>query len=415
MALGSGLWLPQDKPDYPELDPLDPINLGLVGVWPLGEGRGLTARDISGRNNHGTINTTGYPWGKSHHGGLALSLPGTNVDTNSVTVPNSSSINIVGAISMACWAYPTISNAFQSLIDRSNGAGASRQYAMYLSSAGVTKIFVALGATNIGDVVVTPNWVVNQWNFVALTADGTNVRVYINGVLANTTASAALPTSQTQSLYLGREVGNNFSLNGRMDIPRIWARVLSPSEIARLYSEPYAGLLQDDTPSYRIAVAGGSNGVGSSAGVGAAPGVGASLSASVGSSAGTGAATGIGQGIDNSVGSSAGSATVTGVGKSLANSVGSSAGVATAPGVGTFTGGGTRGTAAGVGAASGVGASRVAATGTASGASTALAVAILPYWFQNPAPLPVWGVSAPPSGAWSAVAPSGAAWTKQFP
>lgn len=238
------------------IDWTDPINRDLRGRWLFNEGSGTRVTDLTGNGNTGTLGSS-VTWSAGKFG-AALAFPNVNADTNAVTVANSSTVNIVGKMTMACWVYPTISNAFQALIDRSTGS-ASRQYAMFLSQNGVTKIFLAIGGVGIGDVVVTPNWVVNQWNFIAVTADGTNVRTYVNGVLANTTASAALPTSTSDPLAIGREVLNQFSVNGREDLPAIWAGVKTPAEIARLYAEPCAGII---TPRRRLwvgaAAAGGS-------------------------------------------------------------------------------------------------------------------------------------------------------------
>lgn len=238
------------------IDWADPINRDLRACWLFNEGSATRVTDLTGNGNTGTLGSV-VTWSAGQFG-AALSFPGTNADTNAITVANSKSINIVGKVTMACWVYPTISNAYQSLIERSTGA-ASRQYAMFLSQNGVTNIFLAFGGSNIGDVVVTPNWAVNKWNFIAATADGTNARVYVNGVLANTTASALLPTSTSDNLSLGREVANGFSLVGRQDIGRIWAGVKTPAEIARLYAEPCAGII---TPRRRLwvgaAAAGGS-------------------------------------------------------------------------------------------------------------------------------------------------------------
>lgn len=236
------------------IDWSDPINKALKGCWLTNEGAGNKLSDLTGFKNTGTVGTA-LTWGKGNPGKV-LSYPGTNADTNAVTIASSSTTNIVGRVTMACWVYSTISNAYQSLIERSTGA-ASRQYAMFLSQNGVTNIFLAFGGSNIGDVVVTPNWAVNKWNFIAATADGTNARVYVNGVLANTTASALLPTSTSDNLSLGREVANGFSLVGLMGLSKIWARDLKAGEISRLYAEPYAGILAPERRLWNGAAAGG--------------------------------------------------------------------------------------------------------------------------------------------------------------
>lgn len=223
------------------VDWTDPINKDLKGCWVLNEASGTIARDLSGNNNTATLGSLAT-WGA---GGAsqAVTFVGTQNNNNMITVGNSNSINIVGNISLVVWVYPKISNAFQCLFSRSNGTGGNRQYAVFLSSAGVTKIYLDFANGGQGDQVVTPNWATNKWNCIAVTADGTNIRIYVNGILAATKVSALLPTSQTYSLYLGQENSSSFALNGLLDIPRVFGRVLTAAEVARLYYEPFAGIL----------------------------------------------------------------------------------------------------------------------------------------------------------------------------
>lgn len=227
----------------------DPINKGLKACWLFNEGAGSKLYDATGNQNTGVMGNLGSAtqWDVGRHGKSVAFAGSAGDNTSNITVVSSPTVNIVGNITMACWVYPTISNAYQALFDKNVSA---RQYAMFLSSGGVSQIYIALGGTNIGDVTVTPNWVLNRWNFIAATADGTNVRVYVNGVLANTTSSSALPTSQSGSLYFGIEFGGGFPIkSGRFDSPRLWARSLSSGEIARLYAEPFAGI---QTPRRRM-------------------------------------------------------------------------------------------------------------------------------------------------------------------
>lgn len=419
MALNSGLWLPREKPDYPELDPFDPINRGRVCALVMGEGRGKTAWDASPYKNHGTLNQTGYSWAKSHHGGQALQFNGSTeyVVINEAAAPL---LDITGSeISLGTWFYPTGTADYQGLVLKS--AGGNRQYALYLQTGNVNQVFIALSGTTLGaggtNVALSSPWVLNAFNRIDFAyRDGVGLNIYLNRKKVFFSAYSGSITHQVANISFGAQsIDNSLHLTGRQDGADIWQRCISYEEHCRLWDEGWAGVLQNDTTDYRITVVGGSNGVGSSAGVGAASGVGAELATSVGSSAGVATVPGVGAELATSVASSTCAATAPGVGAAIANSVGSSMGAATAPGVGTFTGGGSAGAAAGTATASGVGNSIANSAGTASGASTAFAISTNPYWLQNIAPLPVWGAVAPPSSAWSANAPAAPAWTKQFP
>lgn len=402
MALNSGLWLPQDKPDYPELDPLDPINRGLVGFWPLGEGRGKVARDLCTPGNNGSLNSfAAYSWEAGRQGGQALVFNGAShiVTANNLPVGSTFSVGAWVKLGAAATAYQRIlETAFGSAFYLGTNTNGSKFDFIVNSSSGLE---LCIGGTPT----------IGKKQFVYGVYDGTTSFLFVDGLqvasVARTAPSISLP------LYFGRASGGSTQFwNGAMECVRYHNRALSPSEIYRLYTEQWAGTLQDDTSAYRIAVA-GNDGVGSSVGIGAASGVGASLSASVASSTGTGAAPGIGKSLANSVASSVALAAGTGVAKSLAKSVGSSTGVAAATGVGTFSGGGARGTAAGASTVSGVGASRAASVGTAFGTATAIAVATAPYWLQQAAPAPAWGVPTPPTPVWTQVPSVVSTWTRQ--
>lgn len=245
-------WGPIKPPVGFGVDWSDPINKGLRGCWLFNEAAGNAAFDTTGRLGKAALGT-GQTWTQGH-----LSFSGSG---NQATVSASSSIDIVGNFSGAVWVYPKVSNVYQVLFSRSSGGiGTDRQYSLLLSGAGTAKLWIALGGTDIGDVTVSPTWTVNKWNHVVLTADGANARLYINGVLANTTVTVKVPTSQsTYPLTFGAE-GTGFPLNGLLGREDIFARVLSQTEIRRRYAEPYAGILAPERRLWNGAAAGGGGG-----------------------------------------------------------------------------------------------------------------------------------------------------------
>lgn len=219
----------------------DPINKDLRGCWLFNEAAGDKAFDTSGLLNKAALGA-GLTFVTGN-----LNCSGSNSEAK---VSASSSINIVGNFSGSVWVYPKVSNVYQTLFSRStNSDGINRQYSLLLSGGGTAKLWFALGGTDIGDVTVSPVWVINKWNHIVLTADGTNARLYINSVLANTTATVKLPTNNvTFPLSIGAE-GSGFPVNGLLGSERIFARVLSQTEVRRLYAEPYAGI---QTPRGRL-------------------------------------------------------------------------------------------------------------------------------------------------------------------
>jgi len=74
-----------------------------------------------------------------------------------------------------------------------------------------------------------------KWYFLAGTNDGSNVRIYVNGQLANTEPSPGPQYGPIAGpLAIGRSWRNAWHFPGTIDDVRIYNRVLSATEIAAL-------------------------------------------------------------------------------------------------------------------------------------------------------------------------------------
>lgn len=78
---------------------------------------------------------------------------------------------------------------------------------------------------------------VGTWYHLAMTADSTSLRFYVNGELAATSATGFPVDVGTRPLFIGRS-GEwcDGHLNGAVDDVRIYNRVLGAEEIQRLYA-----------------------------------------------------------------------------------------------------------------------------------------------------------------------------------
>jgi hypothetical protein len=75
------------------------------------------------------------------------------------------------------------------------------------------------------------------WKHVAATYDGSDVKIYVDGVLEDTQAAPNSTTAQTRA-FIGRWVGSTpFWLTGKMDDIRAYDRPLTQSEISWLATE----------------------------------------------------------------------------------------------------------------------------------------------------------------------------------
>lgn len=190
----------------------------------------LTAFDSTTNANTGSV--TGAPVVVAGQWGGAASLNGSQY----VTFNSSASLNIVGAVTMEAWVYPTTSGVYQAIINRTN-AGNVRFYACFLQAGSTSQVFLAFGGTNVGTVSLSASWTVNAWNHICNTADGTNAKTYLNGVLVNTTSSSLDGASATSNVYLGYDqpVSTN-GLVGNLDECRVSSTIRSADWIKTCYN-----------------------------------------------------------------------------------------------------------------------------------------------------------------------------------
>src|SRR3989344_915725 len=212
-----------------------PSTSGLVGYYTLNEGSGGTANDTSGNNNTGSI--SGAIWTTGKIAG-ALSFNGTS---NFISIPDSDSLDITGAGTIATWINLSI-NRWNGVFAKGNvnDDGKSYNYAMEVKNDNHVVCVFGNGTTN-NTVTSTATIIANQLTHVACTWDGSNFKLYINGALNTSVSQTITPSANTSPLYLGKFGGNVDYLQGLLDEVRIYNRSLSTSEIQDLYN--YTGAI----------------------------------------------------------------------------------------------------------------------------------------------------------------------------
>lgn len=208
-----------------------PSNLGLVGYWPMDDGGGAVAGDMSGNGNNGTI--TGGTWTNGKRGG-ALSFDGSS---SKVIIPNSSSLNISGsAITVSVW-FKTSSLSGKKILLNKGSYGYHWNYGIGFNDSNL------MFRHNNGDIISTAVSVsLNTWhNFTAVYSGG-NDYYYFDGVLVDTKSDGgwAEQTGNKQltigAAYTFGTDGYSKLFNGQLDDVRIYNRALTATEISKLYS-----------------------------------------------------------------------------------------------------------------------------------------------------------------------------------
>jgi hypothetical protein len=220
-----------------------PIGLldNLVGYWRLDDGVGSTlAYDSSGRGNVGVLHdldaTTAWVDGRSM-GALEIGHTGW------VQVAPSASIDSISdQITLSVWVYleGTISSSdtWGTALSRQTGTSTDQHYHISLYMDGRPSLFFETvgGFAILMGPSAAPK---NSWTHVAGVYDGAELRLYVNGAEAASQALTGPFAQDTTPIILGGN-GNDASgvptelFPGRIDELMMYARALSPAEIAQL-------------------------------------------------------------------------------------------------------------------------------------------------------------------------------------
>ncbi|MFZ0034624.1 MAG: LamG-like jellyroll fold domain-containing protein [Sedimentisphaerales bacterium] len=210
---------------------------GLVGWWKLNETSGTTAADSSGSGNNGTLvnMTPATDWVTGMIGG-GLDMDGVD---DYVNCGNGASLNITAKITLAAWVKTrdTGDGQFNPYIAKGdygyelrNNTNTEMAFSIRGSDGAWHLTYSATSGFN------------NVWHHVAGTYDGSNLRLYIDGVLKFTLAYVGSIATNTYPVNIGRNSEQTTRLyNGVIDDARIYNRALSTAEIAQLATGPVSG------------------------------------------------------------------------------------------------------------------------------------------------------------------------------
>jgi len=201
------------------------------GMWHFDESSGMTASDSSGNGNTGLYTGTPHWVGGKFNGGLQFTG-----DYESMDVNDSNSLDISGSLTVELWFKKfSGTGVYAWLVNKCNYSGTytTTNYAVWIDGpsnklrAGIANGTVAQNVTSTS--AVQPNTSYH----VAFTADGTTLKLYINGVLDNSSSQSMNPGPNNNNLTFGalyRQGG--FYFNGTIDEVAIYSRAKSAEEIA---------------------------------------------------------------------------------------------------------------------------------------------------------------------------------------
>ena len=201
----------------------------LVGQWKLDEGGGTTAADGSGNGNDGTLEDD--PTVVVGQFGQALEF-----ENNRVGIPASDSLTadlFQGSFTLSAWINPKRAGDTWQQIFRSIREDDTSNDTLFLNNDGRLSWRGRVGAAWAGGMCETAGNVVpaDQWTHLAVTGDGTNFRIYVNGELSQ--ESAFQTTDGTNATYYigGDPQWTDESYSGMIDDMRIYDHVLGEDDV----------------------------------------------------------------------------------------------------------------------------------------------------------------------------------------
>ncbi len=245
------------------IDWSDPINQNLISCWLVNEAAGNTLFDIAKNKNNGTL--TNSPSWKPGAFGTTLSCGGTN---QGVLVPSSASLQSPSSqVTICAWSFvpTTVGNQgnFASIAGKdyqtAPRGGAFVSYQITAAGSGTQNYqFTTFASASSNDQLSSGVAVIKGVpKFICGVMNGATKTIYIDGVSKATNANGVSLGYNNGKFSMGTNSASGEPYIGYIDAVRVWGRALKQTEIFRLYTEPFAGILSPRRRLWNGAAAGG--------------------------------------------------------------------------------------------------------------------------------------------------------------
>jgi chitodextrinase len=193
----------------------------LKGHWKFDETSGTTAADSSGNNKAGTV-MNGAAWVASGKINGAMDFDGTD---DYVSLPNIIDPSTI-PVTASAWIKPDVSDGIRSVLVQE---GTNGKKWLYREGGLLTSYLLGSKVQSTGTIAT------GAWNHVAITYDGTILRLYLNGQ-PDGSSSVGKPEPELSGMRVGIDKSGSTKFDGMIDDVRIYNRALSGSEILNLYN-----------------------------------------------------------------------------------------------------------------------------------------------------------------------------------
>lgn len=209
---------------------------GLVGWWPFNG----NANDESGNGNNGTVNGATLTTDRFGNPNKAFDFNGSS---SFINVPNSSSLQFNGGLTISVWVRPTnLPSPLSYILSKGADGGTPNSWCFTTGGTPQNRPNLTVydnGAALIAEGVASNQpLILNNWVNLIFSFDGTNAKCYINGVFEASSPTTYNVFSNIYDLKFGRRhvTGLPYFFTGKMDDFGLWNRALTQQEITALYN-----------------------------------------------------------------------------------------------------------------------------------------------------------------------------------
>ena len=198
---------------------LDPLP---IAAYSFDEGSGSTAKDSAG-NHNGTI--SGATWSTVGKYGSALSFDG---EGDLVSITDAAELGLTGAFTLEAWVRPDSLTVARPVISKGESSGGGSGYLLSAKHVDNAAGFVASSGNN-AEVSSASSLPTATWSHLALTFDGTDLRLYVGGTPV-ATESAITAKATNASLEIGHSAFGGY-FDGLIDEVRLYDEALYKKQI----------------------------------------------------------------------------------------------------------------------------------------------------------------------------------------
>lgn len=146
-----------------------------------------------------------------------------------VSIPNDPSIKPGSNFTIECWVRPSSLVSVGTLYSKDS---TTTDTSLTINMVGATpQVVMQTNASAYVDRLSSVSGVLNSWTHIALTYNGTNLRLYVNGEIGLDTAISGAVISKDGPIFLGRRSGISNSLNAGLENYYFWNVARTASQI----------------------------------------------------------------------------------------------------------------------------------------------------------------------------------------